>query len=135
MSQNDPLLIQKMNVQMKYLTERQALLSQNIANIDTPSYSAQDLKKLNFEEVLGNSASHMTLATTSAKHISPRDNTSAFDSQKLRNTFEKKPAGNNVVLEEEMGKVSDVGAQYQLTSSLLKKYNALYREAIDSHGS
>ena len=48
----EPLLIQKLSANLSYLTERQAVLSQNIANIDTPRYKANDLKKVDFNKLV-----------------------------------------------------------------------------------
>jgi flagellar basal-body rod protein FlgB len=130
MSQNDPLLIQKLNLQLSYLTQRQALLAQNVANIDTPSYRAHDLQQINFDELIDANSHHLELTTTSGAHINTRQDTSTFADEKDGGGFEKKLLGNNVSLEDQMGKISDVGAQYQLTSSLIKKYNDLYRTAV-----
>ena len=132
----EPLIVQKMNTQLGYLTERQAILSQNIANVDTPDYRAQDLKKMSFDDMVSSSSTHLPMATTSGKHLSSLStNNGNFDPIFERKPVEKKPFGNNVVLEEQLEKVSDVGAQHQLTSTLLHKYNTLYRTAVDSHGS
>ena len=37
---------------MKWLTARQSVLAQNIANSDTPNYRARDLKPLEFREMI-----------------------------------------------------------------------------------
>ena len=42
MTSNNPVLIQLLDNHMRYMAQRQAVLSQNIANLDTPSYKAQD---------------------------------------------------------------------------------------------
>lgn len=50
---------------MSWLNRRQDLLSQNVANADTPGYVARDLKPLNFEDALKTPS----LAVTNARHI------------------------------------------------------------------
>ena len=126
----EPLLIQKMNMQMAYLSQRQALLARNIANIDTPNYQAQDLKKLDFDNMKAAESPKIAMRETSSKHIAGTVSQDRYASAALTKTFEKKPGGNTVVLEEQLGKVSDVGAQHQLTTSLLKKYHSLYIAAL-----
>lgn len=133
---NEPLLLQKMDAQMSYLSERQSLLAQNVANIDTPSYRAQDLKKLDFNEMLSTETNRLPMAATSAGHLTGTMDTGGhYSAIKERKTVEKKLLGNNINLEEQLGKISDVSAQHQLTSSLIHKYNQLYTTALDSHGS
>lgn len=133
---SEPILVQKFQTQMAYLSQRQALLAQNIANIDTPSYRSQDLKKLNFDDLVSAQSHKTPLRTTSPKHLaSSIDMGGPYATDKDRYTFDKKPRGNNVVLDEQLGKVSDVGAQNQLTTTLLKKYNQFYTTALGTKGS
>ncbi len=135
MSSTEPLLIQKLSAQLGYLTERQTLLAKNIANIDTPSYRAQDLKKPDFDAMVKGNGSSLPMRTTSAKHLqSSSAGASRFAIDTNFEAVESKPGGNNVVLEEQMGNISDVGAQHQLTSTLLKKFHQLYRIAVDNKG-
>lgn len=133
MSLTEPLLMQKLSAQLSYLTERQGLLAQNIANIDTPNFQAKDLKKMNFDDMVSNESSRLEMRTSSAKHLSGINaGTDKYTHIKDRTASEKKPVGNNVVLEDQMGKISDVSAQHQLTTTLMRKFNQLYRNAIDN---
>lgn len=133
----EPLLIQKLNANLSYLTERQAVLSQNIANIDTPNYQAQDIQKPDFSKMADAAAAgQIAMHTTSGKHMGGTlGGTGHFAATKNKAAAEKKPLGNTVTLEEQMGYISDVGAQHQLTTTLLHKFNALYRSALESHNS
>lgn len=133
MSLTEPLLIQKLNSKIGYLSERQTLLAKNIANIDTPSYHAQDLKKQNFDKLV-TEGSKLAMLTTSPKHIELLDRSSRYAVDTHAKTVQQKPGGNNVVLEEQMGNVSDVSIQHQMTSTLLKKFHQLYRIAVDNKG-
>ncbi len=134
MSLTEPLLIQKLNAKLGYLTERQTVLSKNIANIDTPNYRAKDVEKVDFEHLVNRASHSIAMASSSPKHLPGLLNTenNAFDVIKDKKAEARKPVGNNVVLEEQMGTVSDVGAEHQLTSTLMKKFHQLYRMAIDS---
>lgn len=136
MSLTQPLLMQKLSAKLSYLTERQALLAQNISNIDTPNYRARDLKKINFENMVQASSGRLSLSSSSVKHLTGTLETNQrYTTVKDREAEDKKPLGNNIVLEEQMGKISDVGAQNQMTTTLMRKFNQLYRSAVDSRAS
>ncbi|MDP7142886.1 MAG: flagellar basal body protein, partial [Alphaproteobacteria bacterium] len=45
-------LFQGLSAKMRYLNQRQTVISQNIANADTPNYKPQDLKPIDFGAVL-----------------------------------------------------------------------------------
>jgi flagellar basal-body rod protein FlgB len=132
-------LIGLLQQRMSWLNSRQAVLSQNVANADTPGYSARDLKPMDFAQVLnGASAGNEYqggLMTTNARHIqitppesAPFGDTSAPDT-------EANPTGNTVSLEQEMIKVADTQAQYQAAANLYSKAINLLRTAIGRPGS
>lgn len=130
-----PTLTTMLQQQMKYLSQRQATLAQNISNIDTPGYQAQDLQKPNFSQMAQSASSgQLAMATTTGKHMTgTRGNSGLFKTMMDKNTSETSPTKNNVSLEEQMAKVSDTGLQYQMSSTLLKKYYQLYRAALGNH--
>ena len=119
-----------LSTQMRYLTQRQGVLSQNIANIDTPNYKAQDLKKLDFANMASAESNRLEMRATSGKHLTGTGGRGTFGSQDVRSTFEITPVGNNVGLEEEMAKISRTGADYQVASSMYKKFTTMYRAAL-----
>ena len=58
---------------MTWLNQRQDLLSQNVANADTPGYVARDLKPLEFRRPAGRddaAASGGGMTVTDPRHIS-----------------------------------------------------------------
>ena len=66
----DVPLLSMLRERMSWLNQRQDLLSQNVANADTPGYVARDLKPLNFDDA--HARRHLrggTLMTTNARHI------------------------------------------------------------------
>lgn len=122
---------------MSWLNARQSVLSQNVANSDTPGYTARDLKPLDFGEVLKHSAqsSNAQLAVTNPRHIVAASGAgSAFEDAPSAET-EANPTGNTVSLEEEMMKVADTQAQYQAATNLYSKAVSMMRTAIDKSGS
>jgi flagellar basal-body rod protein FlgB len=124
---------------MSWLSARQNVLSQNVANADTPGYSARDLKPLDFEKLLREAASGapsvVALATTDPRHFgaSP-DAASGFQEQDGGDQAIDQ-TGNSVSVEEEMMKVADTQAQYQAATDIYAKAIGMMRTAIDRSGS
>jgi len=50
MSIGDSAIFGMMSDKMSWLSQRQRVLSQNIANADTPDYKARDIAKLSFTD-------------------------------------------------------------------------------------
>jgi flagellar basal-body rod protein FlgB len=58
---------------MSWLSARQSVLAENVANGDTPNYVARDLKPLDFQNMLsGQEKSSTHLATTNVRHFDVR---------------------------------------------------------------
>ncbi|HEY0265421.1 MAG TPA: flagellar basal body rod protein FlgB [Rhizomicrobium sp.] len=125
----DVPLFSMLRERMTWLHQRQDLLSQNVANADTPGYVARDLKPLDFEQALNNESGH-ALMTTNARHIalSP-SHASKFDDQEAPDQ-ESNPNGNAVSLEQEMIKVSDTQAQFAAAANIYAKAMTLMKTAI-----
>lgn len=120
-----------LEVRMSYDAERQKVLAQNIANIDTPGYRAQDLVPLDFRNVLAAQTHQVPMMVTSALHKNGNmPYTQQFRSADQRNSFEITPTGGSVVSEEQMIKVAQNAADYQMTTSLYKKVGNLFKEAL-----
>ena len=125
-----PNLMQALQNSMRYGTERQKVLARNIANIDTPGYRAKDLEKVNFATMAEGEAQRLSLMTTSPQHIQTKSGTGVFRTSEVRKPFEIAPNGNDVVLEDQMAKVSDNAANYEISSALYKKFTMMYRQAL-----
>jgi len=120
-----------LEAKMAYDAERQKVLAQNIASIDSPGYQAQDLVPLNFKNVLSTQTSKVGMAVTSDMHMNgSKPRTQRFRSETAHNTFERTPTGNTIVVEEQMMKVAQNATDYQMTTSLYKKINNLFKEAL-----
>lgn len=128
---NDTTILRLAKTQMRYQGQRQALLSQNIANIDTPGFAAQDLKPLNFSHMAELEAKRLEIRATSPAHMmGVRDNSGPFRDEKSRYSFETTPVKNNVALEEQMAKINLTGINFQMASGLYKKMNTMVKSAL-----
>lgn len=131
-------LFQAMSAKTKWLNKRQQVLAQNIANADTPGYRPQDLKALDFKDVLAKSSSqramsanrpnvtktnsaHIGSGVLSGREVSPKDQ---------RKTYEVAPAGNSVVIEEQLLKANQTAGDHRLMLNLYQKNIAMLRAAI-----
>jgi len=114
---------------------RQSTLAQNVANADTPKYRARDLEPLDFSKSLKLAqAGDVSTTMTHRAHIEGAGAfKGAFKSEKSGG-FEITPEGNEVVLEEQMMKVTSNQMDYQLASTLYNKSMGLLKIAINRRG-
>ncbi len=130
MSLQDIPLFSALTERMKWLTARQKVLSQNIANSDTPNYQAKDLKPQKFKDMLARpEETGVRLASTNANHIE-LEKKSDFQTNRNKDPYEVTPTGNGVVLEEQMMSLAETQIQYQMTTSLYKKHLSMLKTAL-----
>jgi flagellar basal-body rod protein FlgB len=113
---------------MAWLTQRQNVIAQNIANVDTPDYKALDLAQFDFKTLLGKK---LAPARTSQMHLAGLQATGAARTEKERKPYEVTPSGNSVSLEEQMQKASTTGIDFQMITTLYQKNIGLIRTALD----
>jgi flagellar basal-body rod protein FlgB len=119
---------------MSWLSSRQSVLSQNVANAATPDYVARDLKPMDFAQMLASGASIPKLVTTDVRHIpvsATAEYTTPYEQQDARGDGGT-PTGNVVSLEEEMIKLSDTQIQYQTATNLYQKAVGMFKTALGS---
>lgn len=121
--------------QMNWLGERQAILAQNIANANTPSYNARDLKPLDFSRQLEEARS-VNMTATSGSHLqgSVIRPDHKVEELRAREVYETNPDGNGVVMEEQLIKVSDTQMRFQLASNIYQKHQSMLRTALGTRG-
>lgn len=127
-----------------YLSERQKVIAQNVANSDTPGYTPSDLKPFSFDAQLRaqSQSSTMTagvMAVTQPGHMLPasqRNRSAAGAGVKLSKApdSETRLDGNSVVLEEEMMKMTDARMNYDAAVSFYQKSLNLLRTAAKAPG-
>jgi flagellar basal-body rod protein FlgB len=133
----DMPLFAMLKERMSWLSARQNVLAQNVSNVDTPHYTAKDLKPVDFSDILKDatspSSSNSGMMVTDPRHISvtPKSGTDYTDMDSP--DVEANPSGNTVSLEAEMIRVSDTQAEYQAASNLYAKAMGMMRTAI-GHG-
>jgi flagellar basal-body rod protein FlgB len=120
---------------MDWLTERQTVLAQNIANADTPHYRPNDLKAFTFERALSNTK-QLSPTMTTAGHMpgQARDRDINVTQDRPKHNFEVAPDGNAVIMEEQMTKLADTGMTYQMVTNLYRKHVGLLRTVVGRSG-
>lgn len=112
---------------LAWLDDRQRVLSQNIANADTPGYQSRDVAP--FGTVIGNL--EISAARTNPLHLAAFSRSS--DSGTVQ-ASERAPDGNAVTIEEEMTKVADDETSQALVGNIWHSYMGMYMTAL-GHGS
>lgn len=127
-------LMKAITAKMSYLNQRQGVLAQNIANADTPGYQARDLKEVDFSGVLKDvtRSSQVKPETTSANHIGGGGQIAPSEASVSKPDYEIAPAGNAVILEEQMLKMSRNMMDYNLMTTLYQKNVSMMRTALGS---
>jgi flagellar basal-body rod protein FlgB len=127
----DVKVVRMINHKMGWLSHRQRVLAQNIANADTPKYIAKDLKEVDFEKTSGSREFRLKLANTHKSHIQSSNLHSKFGlEQEDQKPYETSPTGNSVVLEDELIKVANTVSQHQLMTGLYRKQIGMFRLAL-----
>jgi flagellar basal-body rod protein FlgB len=131
MNYDNITLFNLMKSKMGYMSQRQGVLAQNIANADTPGYQAMDVKAPDFKKILARSSGQLQMATTDGKHFTgTRVSASATRIIHRDSTYERNPNGNNVAIEEEMSKIAENQAEYQKVLNLYRKSVDMFKTAI-----
>jgi flagellar basal-body rod protein FlgB len=133
MSINDIPVLSALRTKMQWHQVRQRLLSENVANSDSPAFKPHDLVEPKFD---GNGASTgsiaaLAMARTSPGHIAPSAGSGSESFEQDRQVkFNSTPTGNAVNLENEMLKSSDNQMDYAAVSSLYSKSLHVLKVAI-----
>ncbi len=127
-------IMKMMQAKMAYHSERQDVLSQNIANVDTPGYRPRDVAEPDFEKELRLNTPRLQMRRTSEIHsVGMHFKQPDFKSEMQKKTFEIKPVNNAVNVEEEMTKMSHNAFDFQTTTTLYQKTAGLFRTAIGNN--
>jgi flagellar basal-body rod protein FlgB len=132
MAISDIPMLSALRTRMQWHQERQRVLSENVANSDTPNFRPRDLVEPKFDaegSSVGGAGGSLALMRTSANHIVPSGSPDSFD-QDRKVGFETRPAGNAVNLEDEMLKVASNQMDYAAVTSLYSSRLHVLKVAI-----
>lgn len=116
---------------LAWLTQRQEVLAHNIANADTPGFKARDLEPFKFERLIRRETMQLNMTVTDDGHDGGRrKRIRDYAEETDRRPFETSPAGNAVILEEQMSKINETSVNHKLTTQLYSKQLNMIRTAI-----
>lgn len=121
-------LFEAITRRMSWLTERQTVLAENVANANTPGYNEKDLKEPDFKALLGRASSSVHLVATQPGHITMPAGGNQVGT--VDTTEDRTLNGNGVSIEAQMMKVSENAADYALTTTLYKQNMALFKMVL-----
>jgi flagellar basal-body rod protein FlgB len=132
MAISDIPVLSVLRTKMQWHQERQRVLSENVANSDSPNFKPRDLVEPKFDQNGAPTGAMGALAMirTSAGHIAPVSGGGEEFDQNRRAGFQTRPAGNAVSLEDEMLKASANQMDYEAVTSLYSKSLHLLKTAI-----
>lgn len=130
MDLNQFSVFRMMTGKMNWLAERQNVLSQNVANADTPNYRPKDLKELDFKDAGAARSFKVALTRTHESHLAGGAGSAAIKPAKQNDTYETNPAGNGVVLEEQLIKVGKTRHDYTMMTRLYSKHKQMFNIAL-----
>ncbi len=119
-----PSLMNAVNSRMDYLIRRQGVVSENIANAETPNYLSRDI---NFKA----SVNKMTLQlqNTNGEHIEGSGD--RFKTAMTESKEHMRYDGNSVKLDEEMYKLNEIQLQHRMLTNLMTKHMGFQRAVVN----
>lgn len=132
MNLNDVPIFQMLKSRLGYLDQRQQVIAENVANASTPGFVARDLKPYSFQAQVQSSLTLASVgpAQTNGRHLTgtkPAANRAwkTVDTPDSEATLD----GNQVVLEEQMMKMTDARMNYEAAIGFYQKSLSLLRTA------
>lgn len=137
-------LMQAITQKMGWNEQRQKVIAENIANADTPGYRPNDLVRADFKNLLeqstsgialSNGSSAVNMAATDSAHFDPSGSGlsgSARDAAEKaqRKTYEVAPAGNAVIMEEQLLKMNETVMDHRMMSNLYQRNIKMLKLAL-----
>jgi flagellar basal-body rod protein FlgB len=145
MEPGDIPLLAMLKGRLGYLSDRQRVIAENVANSDTPGYKSRDLKAFSFQAHVqaasgsapGTSSVAATpagvLAVTQPGHMQPKGGPMGVKPVKAPDS-EVTLDGNGVVLEDEMVKLTQARMDYDAAIGFYQKSIGLLKMAIRKPG-
>lgn len=107
--------------QNRWLSVRQSMVAQNVANANTPGYKAVDVEP--FEAVLNSTGVEMR--KTQATHMGPTGVAGSDAAMEENAKWQVVHSGNSVSLEEQMLKAGEVSGAYARNTSVMKTFHRM----------
>lgn len=127
------LLFDLLSTRQRWLAQREAVLTRNVANADTPAFKPLDLKPQSFAKALARQVDPqgaVGLAVTQPSHIANPAPQPGDAKAERGDSFEIAPSGNAVVLDQQLENLAQTQLDYELTTNLYRRQLGLLRTAL-----
>ncbi len=112
--------------QAQWLAARQAAISGNVANANTPGYRARDVEP--FADILDKTK--LAMAATSGGHIGFSPSRAEATKVKKSESWDTVYSKNSVSLEQELIKAGEVNRQHSLNTSIIKSFHRMLMSSV-----
>ena len=106
------------SARMEWLTERQKVVAENVANADTPRFKARDIEA--FSEMVEDTRTSAATKTHPG-HLGGGDTKTTYGVELDEAPWAESPDGNTVVLEQQALKSAEIADTYGLVTQLYRK--------------
>lgn len=110
----------------EWLSARQAVVAENVANANTPAYRAKDVTS--FSEVLDTTA--LQMSGTSASHLVASAGRDFGVDETKQKPWDVTHSGNSVSLEQEMLKAGEISRDFTLSTSVAKSFHRMFMSTL-----
>ncbi|MBB3951447.1 flagellar basal body rod protein FlgB [Aureimonas jatrophae] len=110
----------------EWLTQRQNVVAENVANADTPGFKAKEISA--FTTVLDRTSLQMS-GSSGAHLVASAGRDFGIDEQQ-QTPWDVTHSGNSVSLEQEMLKSGEIQRDYALDTSIAKAFHRMYLTAL-----
>lgn len=103
----------------EWLSNRQSVVAENIANVNTPGFKSRDIKP--FGEIM--ETTRLAMAGSNALHLSDASGRTVDIDETNENSWGTVHSGNSVSLEQEMLKAGEIQRDFSLDTSVVKAFH------------
>ncbi len=131
MQTNELGLVNMIRSKLKWAGANQQVISDNIANANTPGYRAQRLEDFHFKREL-RMQDRMQPQVTNKFHLAGSGGPGGVRTIEERAPYEISPTGNSVVMEQQMISMQQNNADYNVALNVYRKYKMMMQMAVRS---
>ncbi len=112
----------------EWLSVRQAVITGNVANANTPGFRAKEVEA--FEDVFD--STHLTLARTAPGHVDINGTELGTTATAEEDSWDVSYSGNSVSLDQELVKADEVNRAYSLDTGIVKAFHRMLLASVRS---
>ncbi|MEF2071717.1 flagellar basal body rod protein FlgB [Consotaella aegiceratis] len=110
----------------EWLSNRQTVIAENVANANTPGYTSKDIKP--FSDVM--ETTRLEMSGSSPLHLVSAGGRSVDVEETGEDAWDVLHSGNSVTLEQEMLKAGEVSRDFALNTSIVKAFHSMFMSTV-----